>query len=87
MKILFYNKEGAYIPEDFTGEIIWPDGHIEFTKNGLVHADNGPAVFRTDGGLEWYKHGNKLSYVDVLELCELTEEQREYIIWNLDKCL
>ena len=97
----------------FTGRIEFPQtvefsfdkGYEAWYKNGLLHREDGPAVyygharywyrcgyqhcatgpaFVSDSGLkDWALYGKRVTAEDVFQ--QLTPEQKEQAIWNLDE--
>jgi len=37
--------------------VIYADGTMEWSKNGKLHRDNGPAVIYANGTKRWFKNG------------------------------
>jgi len=49
---------GEFIPSNFSGIVVFPDGKKEWYKEGEYHREDGPAIEYTSGLKYWYKEGN-----------------------------
>ena len=77
------------VPENFTGVVkdrYVSDGAIFATLyywKGMLHRVDGPAITYASGLTYWYFKGEKVTPQQLFE--QLTVEQKEKAIWNLDE--
>lgn len=45
------------IPDNFTGQVYYPNGEISFFVDGKLHRDHGPANILPGGTKRWYTNG------------------------------
>lgn len=50
--------------------------------NGVCHREDGPAIEYYNGIREWYLNGKRVSAEDVFQ--QLTDDQKEKVVWELD---
>ena len=82
MEIIDLESEND-VPRDFTGICRHPKGTLVWYKNGLVHREDGPAIMYYNGKRGWYWEGYLSSPMEVFD--QLTDEQKEKVIWDLDQ--
>jgi hypothetical protein len=55
-----YLIESGYILDDnLEYYVVQKDGSKQWFKKGWTHRENGPAIERNDGGIEWYLEGSR----------------------------
>lgn len=59
------------------------DGQQRWFYNNLLHRSDGPAIVHSEGYKTWFLRGEPVSAQEVFE--QLTPEQKEKAIWELDQ--
>lgn len=59
------------------------DGGEEWFLNDQLHRRDGPAVIYEDGSKAWFLYGKPVSAQEVFD--QLTDEEKEQAIWNMDE--
>lgn len=71
------SKVWIVLPGDFQDQTVLK------IKNGLIHCNNGPAILYQNGFKRWFLNGYEVTAEEVFE--QMSDEDKEKAIWNLDQ--